>query len=73
MPIGRHSFWRMTDDIDNLLEKALGCLHVSLLDSAWNQPDSHRDRWPERESTIPFDVDVGFINVPGPRLFALGA
>ena len=31
MPIRRHSFWRVTDDIDSLLEKALGCLHVSLL------------------------------------------
>jgi len=52
MPIGRHPFWGVADNVGSLFEKALGRLHVSLLDSAWNPPDCLRDRWPERESTI---------------------
>jgi hypothetical protein len=31
MPIGRHPFWSVTDDVASLLEKALGGLQISLL------------------------------------------
>jgi hypothetical protein len=52
MAIGRHPLWGMTNDIDGLLEKALGRLHISLLGSASNQPDCHLDRWRDTDSTI---------------------
>ena len=31
MSIGCHALWGVTNHIDGLLEKALGCLHISLL------------------------------------------
>jgi hypothetical protein len=52
MPIGRDLLWCMTYDVDSLLEKALGRLPIPLLGSARNQPDSHRDRWPDTDRTI---------------------
>ncbi len=52
MPIGRHPFWVVADDVDSLLEKALGGLPISLLGSASNQPNCHPDRWLDRDSTI---------------------
>ena len=52
MPIGRDPLWCMTYDVDSLLEKALGRLSIPLLGSAWNQPDSHCDRWPDTDRTI---------------------
>jgi hypothetical protein len=51
MPIGRHPFWSVTDDIESLLEKALGRLQISLLARASSQPDSHPDRWHDTGST----------------------
>ncbi len=73
MSIGRHPLWRMTNHLDSLLEKTLGRFHVSLL----AQHRVHHIAIPidgaiER-APFPFDVDVGFIDVPGPRLFALVA
>ncbi len=65
MSIGRHPLRGVTNAIDGLLEKALGRFHIPLLDSAWHPPGCHRDRWRDRESTIPFDVNVGFIDILG--------
>ena len=66
MPIGRHPFWGVADDVDSLLEKALGRLHVSLL----TQHRVHQVTIPIdcsiQITPFPFDVDVRFIHVPGP-------
>jgi hypothetical protein len=64
MPIGRHPFWSVTDDVESLLEKALGGLQISLL----AQSGVHQIPIPI-DGTIeitPFamDADVRFIDVP---------
>jgi hypothetical protein len=65
MPIGCHPFWDRADDGESLLEKALGCLHISLL----AQPRVSQVAIPI-DGTIeitPFamDTDVCFVHIPG--------
>ena len=65
MPIGRHPLWGVADDVDSLLEKALGCLHISLLaEHRINQIAISIDGSIEI-APFSFDVDVGLINIPG--------
>jgi hypothetical protein len=65
-----NSFWGVTDDIDSLFEKALGCLQISLLTQSRIDKIAIAIDGPIERAPVPFDVHIGFINVPGLRLFA---
>jgi len=61
MSIGRHPLWSVAYHISGLLEKALGCLHISLLTHhRVNQVPIPIDG-PIEITPFPFDVDVDAI------------
>ena len=74
MSIGRDPLWRLTNHLDGLRrsKRLAACMSRFSARHGINQVpiaiDSSREIAP-----CPFDVHVGFINRPGPRLFALVA
>ncbi len=69
MPIRCYSLWGVADNLECLLEKPLGCLHISFFtEHGIDQPailvDSSMQIPP-----LPMHFQVGFVNIPGaPRL-----
>ncbi len=65
MPIGRHPFWSVTDDVASLLEKTLGGLQISLL----AQPRVHQIPipidGPIQVAPLSMHADIRFIDMPG--------
>ncbi len=70
MAVGRHPLRRVTNDSNGLLEKALGRLQVSLLVEQGIDQIAILIDGAIEIAPFPFDVDVGFINVPGWALLA---
>jgi len=65
LAIGRHPFWGVTNHIDGLLEKALGCFHISLLTHHRVNQLAIPINGPREITPLPFDGDVRLINLPG--------
>ncbi len=66
MSIGRHPLWCVTNHIDSLLEKAPGCLHISLLTQHGVNHIAIAIDGAIEVAPFSLDVDVGFIDIPGP-------
>ena len=73
MPIGRHPFWGVADDVESLLEKALGRLPISLLAQQLIHQMVIAINGSLQITPFPFDADRRFIHVSGARLFARDA
>ena len=71
MPIGRHLLWGVTDHSDGLFEQAAGRLPLSLLTHHRVNQLAIPITGPVEIPPFPLNSDVGFIHLPGPRLFAL--
>ena len=71
MPIGRHPLWSVTDHSDGLFEQAVGRPPLSLLTHHRVNQLANPINGPVEITPFPLNGDVGFIHLPGPRLFAL--
>ena len=63
MPIGCDSLWRVTNRLEHLLEKTLGCLHVSLLTQHGINQIAITINGTIQIAAFPLNLHIGFIDM----------